>query len=298
MRILRIVPVVLLAFAIGACDDSTTFGDDSGTLSLMLTDAPGDFLHAYVTIDRIELMAEEGDSAGEGEGEEAGGRVVLRSDAFTTDLLTLSNDVAELVDEAVVPGGSYEQLRFVISGGCIEVEGENGETMVYASSGYTECGAADGALQMPSLGQSGLKVNLPAGFRVAGDQNIVLVDFDVAQSFGHQAGNSGKWVMHPVIHATEIAVTGGIDVSVTLADSVELPDSLTVDDLLVRLGEEPAVELVEGAASLLFLAPATYSVDLVTPDSVVLITVPELPTDVTVGSGADATLEIEIVGVE
>jgi hypothetical protein len=41
---------------------------------------------------------------------------------------------------------------------------------------------------------------------LTGPEKIVLVDFDVAQSFGHEASG---WVMHPV-------VTGGvIDATVT-----------------------------------------------------------------------------------
>jgi hypothetical protein len=57
---------------------------------------------------------------------------------------------------------------------------------------------------MPSLAQSGLKVDLPGGaIRIEGDQRILLVDFDVAQSLGHVAGGYGRWVMHPVVHATD-----------------------------------------------------------------------------------------------
>ena len=54
------------------------------------------------------------------------GRTVLRDRDTTVNLLTLANDAATLVDEAIVPAGSYEQLRFVISGAYIEVEGDGG----------------------------------------------------------------------------------------------------------------------------------------------------------------------------
>jgi hypothetical protein len=30
------------------------------------------------------------------------------------------------------------------------------------------------------------------------------VDFDVAESFGKQAGQSGKWVMHPVLKGSVV----------------------------------------------------------------------------------------------
>lgn len=288
-RFNRGVGVFLLALTVVACDDADPFGDDAGTMTLLLTDAAGDFRRAIVTIQRIELIADSDDDVA---------RVVLRSDAFTTDLLTLSNDVAELVDEAVVPGGTYAQLRFVISGGCVEVERDDGTGAVYASQGYTECGAAHGNLQMPSLASSGLKVNLPAGFRVSGDQNVVLVDFDVAESFGHAAGGSGQWVMHPVIRASEIAVTGGIDVAVTVADTVQLPDGVLLDDLVVRLDAEPGVALVDGAAELRFLLPGTYAIDVVAPDGFTLATAPTLPVSVTVASGAQVDLAVEILALE
>src|SRR5690606_22259855 len=101
--------------------------------------------------------------------------------------------------------------RLVISGGFIEVEEEDGSFSVYASSDdyAAEHGvAADGRLQMPSFSTSGLKITLPnEAAEIEGDQNVVLIDFDVSQSFGRQAGNSGMWVMHPVIHATSLAFT-------------------------------------------------------------------------------------------
>jgi hypothetical protein len=56
---------------------------------------------------------------------------------------------------------------------------------------------------MPSFGTSGLKVKLPGDLLVVDDDDhVILVDFDAAQSFGQVAGNSGQWVMHPVITAS------------------------------------------------------------------------------------------------
>ena len=287
----RIAFVMAVVATLGACDEDPT-GGDAGTVSLLLTDAPGDFMRAIVTIDRIELMSGEGEGEGEGEGSS----ILLRDTPYTGDLLELSNDVAELVDDQVVPGGSYGQLRFVISGGCVEVETETGSE-VYASAGYTECGDADGALQMPSFAQSGLKVNLPTGFTVSGDRNIVLVDFDVAESFGHQAGNSGKWVMHPVVRATEVELSGSLDVTLVVADTVVLPGTLTADSFAVRLGTEPPVTVIDGLAGFDFLVPGTYTVSLVAPDGVEVVTDPELPVDVDLASGEDADLTITITGL-
>lgn len=285
----RIALSFAVALGFAACDESPT-GDEAGSMTLMLTDAPADFRRAIVTIERVELLGGDGD---DGESSEGGDRIVLLDEPWTGDLLELSNDVAELTREITVPGGSYSQLRFIISGGCIEVETEAGSD-VHASSGYLECGAADGNLQMPSFGSSGLKVNLPGGFRIDGEHRIVLVDFDVSESFGHVAGSSGQWVMHPVIRATEVVLSGNLDVALLVPDSVELPGEISADSFAVRLDDEPAVPVIDGIASFGFLVPGTYSIELVVPEGVTVTTDPELPLEIDIGSAADATAEITI----
>ena len=186
----------LLAIAIAAlagCGDGAGPGGTT-SLSLKLTDAPGDVQHAFVTITEINLTGE-------------GGKVVLRDTPYTGDLLTLAGTTADLVTDADVPSGTYAALRFVISGACIAVENEGGSD-IYATEGYdsTPCGGpATGDLQAPSYGQSGLKVVLDEGaLTIVGPQKILLVDFDVEQSFGQLAGQAGMWVMHPVVTGGEI----------------------------------------------------------------------------------------------
>lgn len=183
--------------SVAACDAAT--GLRSGTVSLYLTDAPGDVQAAVVTIEEIYLT-------GGGDSTE---RVLLRDSAFTTDLLTLVDSTHPLLENAEIPADSYGQLRFVISGAYLQVEGATaGSSEIYASSpSYAALPAGavvTGSLQMPSLAQSGLKVNLPGdALVVAADGSVSLVvDFDVAQSFGRLAGGSGQWVMSPVLTAT------------------------------------------------------------------------------------------------
>ena len=112
-RFLRrgVVPFVGALAAIAACSDaSPTAVSGTGRLAVYLTDAPGDVLKAVVTIDRVYLQG-------------ADGRTVLREDDLTVDLLTLADSVATLVPESGVPAGTYGELRFVLSGGYLEVEG-------------------------------------------------------------------------------------------------------------------------------------------------------------------------------
>ncbi len=179
---------------VAACQDTT--GNDTTHLTLQLKDAPGDVLEAWVTISEIYLQGGDSESADPSE------RVNLLSTPVSTDLMTLATDVATLAD-LDVPSGTYAQLRFVIDGAFLRVDDGNGGEVVYATPDYTEAPVqVDGELKCPSCSQSGLKVTMPGGIVLDGTAQTLVVDFSVADSFGHEAGQSGKWVMHPSLKAT------------------------------------------------------------------------------------------------
>jgi hypothetical protein len=291
MPALRSIAPSLLALtlALGACDGGVS---ETTSLTIKLKDAPGDFHAAVVTISEVNLAGS--------------GGVTLRSDPVTVDLLTLATTTMDLVADAVVPSGTYNQLRFVITGAYVEVENEDGSTSIYASSADYE-GLPDGAvvagtLQMPSFSQSGLKVNLADGsLDLEGDEKILLVDFDVEQSFGHEAGGSGEWVLHPVINGGEIGVTGGIDVT------AELGDGVTFDLATASASLTDASDVAVGAPVLLtdsdangvfeasfdFVAPGNYKV-LLTPAAGTLTTDPVSPHAVSVSSGDTETVAFTV----
>ena len=168
-----------------------------------------------------------------------------------------------------------------------------------------------GTLEMPSFGQSGLKVTLPASdATLTSGEKVVLVDFDVSQSFGHAAGQSGMWVMHPVVKATDFEVTGGLTVDVTLDPSVTMP---TVNGSALTLGDFDAVltasdnsttqvaltDAGSGTFEAKFpvLAPGTYSLTFTAPTGVTFTTNPVVPAAVTVTSGGDATTSFTVTAV-
>ena len=186
----RAIVGIGIAISLFACDGQSPSGTTS--LSVMLKDAPGDVQHAFVTISEVDLVG-------------SGGVQVLSQTPTTVDLLTLAASTATLVDGVEVPSGSYEQLRFKITGACIAVDDGNGGSTVYATEGYdsTPCGGpATDQLTAPSFAPSGLKVTLAGdALELTGADKILLVDFDVTESFGHEASG---WVMHPVITGGEI----------------------------------------------------------------------------------------------
>jgi hypothetical protein len=294
---------VLMLPLLGCGSDPET--PTQGKVSLLLTDAPGDFKQATVTITQIYLQGEGGT-----------GRVVLSDTKTTTNLLTLVNKTQELVKDAVVPTGTYSELRFVISGGFIEVENADGTTSIYASSptyeGLPAGARVAGDLQMPSLAQSGLKVKLPGDEKltITGEQKILLVDFDVAQSFGHDAGQGKKWVMHPVVEATDIVASGSVKVTLNVGAGVTLP---TVNDAQVTLadfkatltnaaGSREELALVDAngdgvfEAHFKFLIPGTFSVGIASPEGVSFTVTPAQPATHTITSGQDGTFAFTLTG--
>jgi hypothetical protein len=186
----RCAAFVLAIAALAACDGQSP--DSTTSFSVRLKDAPGDVQHAVVTISEVDLVG-------------SGGVQVLSQTPATVDLLTLATSTTTLVQDVEVPSGTYNQLRFKITGACLAVDDGNGGSAVYTTTGYdsTPCGtAAPGHLQAPSFAESGLKVTMAAGaLELTGPEKIVLVDFDVSQSFGHEASG---WVMHPVVTGGEL----------------------------------------------------------------------------------------------
>lgn len=163
-------------------------GDSSATtasMTVLLTDAPAaDLTEVWVSIAQIRLVPE-------GDGEV----VILNEDVLPSllgpvDLLTLAEATLEL-GEADVPVGSYRQIRFLL-------EPEGNRIVLPDGSEHT--------LTIPSGVASGVKVNLAGDSLqiVEGSTTTLLLDFMAAPSV-HQAGQSGMWIMRPVINAV---VTG------------------------------------------------------------------------------------------
>lgn len=276
--IFRVALVASLLAPVNACSDGA--GTSESSMTVLLTDAPGDMRAAVVTIDEIYLQGQ-------------GGRVVLMNEPATVNLLDLANEAVTLVADAPVPGARYTQLRFVISDAYIEVENESGGSDWYATSAdYAALppGATlAGTLQTPSWDASGLKVDLPnAALDFSGEERIVLLDFDVHQSFGREAGGSGQWVMSPIIRGAEIGVTGSVTVDAALGAGVVLPDvegtPATLADVEAVLvdafgGETPLLlQDTDGdgvhSAAFQYLLPGGYAVFLRAPAGITLTTDP------------------------
>lgn len=235
----RLLATSMLAglFALAACDSSTTEpeADDPDpdpevtTFSVYLTDNPAEVADVWVAITQVNLV---------GQGQPVG---LLDEPTELINLMELRNTSMLLIDEEEVEPGTYSQLRFLIDAAVLETV--EGQVYAYGGAEHPDGLEATGELHCPSCGPSGLKVNFAGGLVIEEGPNAALVDFDVAQSFGRQAGQSGRWVMQPLIQGVMVDPAdpepegGNIEGEVVLA---------TVDDVPIQIpacaGQERSVE--------------------------------------------------------
>ena len=274
---------LLLPVAFAACDstdDPFEVGGDA-TLSVYLTDAPGDVEAVWVEITEVTLR---------GGGEEV---VLLDESTGLIEVTTLVSTAQEIVDDADIPAGTYGMLNLRLGG--VVLETVDGDVYVMGGAEHPEGLEATGDLHCPGCSQSGLKVQLH-GVEVDGGDNALVLDFDVSQSFGRLRGQSGRWVMHPVIH-TAFAEDGeddedldgdtrSIQGTVALADGVTLPEcpAGTARSLEDFVPQATAATLIDDAGAAVVRSgevdgDGEFEIDFVSPDDYAL--------------GFDPTVELE-----
>lgn len=146
----------------------------TGTLAVMLTDAPSDSVKSiFVTIDSVTAHSDQA------------GWVNVFQGPLTVDLLTLQSTSMKL-GQVTLPGGTVSQVRFVLT--------DNGPQYVVLDDG------SQAPLRVPSGSESGLKLNGP--FTVSAcNKHTLVIDFDGKNSIAyHQTGSDLGWILRPVIH--------------------------------------------------------------------------------------------------
>lgn len=170
-------------------------GGNAGTLRVAMTDAPAcGYDHVYVTVEKVRVH--QSSSASDAD---AGWSEVTVLPAKRIDLLTLNNGVLAELGTTTLAAGRYSQIRLVL--------GDNtGGGANPLANAIQPTGGALTALGTPSAQQSGLK--LKANFDVAAGQTADLVlDFDACKSVV-RAGNSGQYVLKPVVSVLPRVDTG------------------------------------------------------------------------------------------
>lgn len=221
-RTLWLAALAASSVAAAACSDPS--GSQTALVSLALTDEPGEVDSVWVEIDEIYLQ-------GAGSGRTT---LLSPSDAESLGLIELSQlagTTADLVSDVPIDAGNYAQLRFVIEGAVLQTE--DGEVFTY-NAAHPYGTPATGTLTCPSCTTTGIKVLLPGDVaNLEAGAHLIVLDFDVSQSFGHPTGMVTGWVMHPVIRGAELTFSGGVRGTVDVArDGSQNP--------LVQIPECPA----------------------------------------------------------
>lgn len=189
-----LAPLLLLA----ACDSADPATQGSATVRVHLTDFPLDLVsEANIGIERVEMMRAGG-----------GSELIAQFDEPAHfNLMELQNGVTALLAETVIPGGTYNQLRIVVSEDAeivlVEDPDEPGPPRTFD-------------LRVPSGTETGIKINLPQ--LVIDEENElieIVADFDVEQSFVVQgnpntpAGING-FIFKPVLQLESLEVNGEV----------------------------------------------------------------------------------------
>lgn len=227
-------PLLVLA---GAACSTEPSGD--GTVVVRLTDAPSDDLEsATIYISEVSVNMSGGGAPDE----------IISSTKASYDLLDLQNGVTATIGTASVPTGTYHQVRLLVD-----------SARVVLKAGHTfSDGSTTAKLTVPSGSQTGIKVNISPPVEVTEGQTVLVVDFDVSQSFVFQGprDHPNSISFRPVLHATAIDVAASISGTVTPASSNATLYAVAGTD---TVGTAFA-NATTGAYTIQFLPPGNYVV--------------------------------------
>lgn len=192
------ITVLMVSLAVGftGCE-SPTEESGTGTLSVLLTDAPFPVelvAEANVTIDSLSIREKGG-----GEGDPF---LTLSTAQQTFNLLDLRNGVTEVLAELDIPIGIYNLVRLHIS-----------EANVVLHSGDTA------SLDIPSADKSGLKLFIRPDLHIGNNAlSEILLDIDVSKSFVLKGQGQTDFTFKPVVRVVNLSAAGSIKGKVTDAN--------------------------------------------------------------------------------
>ncbi len=183
----------LAALVAVSCNDVNFSGPQNtgkAQMNVHLTDAPGDYDEVNIDVQGLRIhYTPASDTAADGQW------IDLPVEPTRVNLLDFTNGIDTLLSSAELDPGHYRELRLIL--------GSDNDVVVDSMSHN---------LKVPSGQQSGYKIKFSTDLE-AGEELDVVVDFDAARSV-HKAGNSGKYILKPVLKAfiddAEEAETGSV----------------------------------------------------------------------------------------
>ena len=204
--------LVLGFFFVGCSDDKSTDPDNSSRVILKLVDSEGEYEEVNVEIIDIQYNSSEDEDGWQSFTPEEGYPI-------QTDLTELiaGNDL--LLSDEIIPSGWMEQIRLVLSdNNTLKIDGQ--EELI--------------PLKTPSAQQSGLKIKLNQELDPGFSYTFIL-DWDVQRSVV-KAGNSGQYILKPVIRAIAEVNSGSVSGTV-VADVIgdESTDLFPQENVVIEI---------------------------------------------------------------
>jgi len=224
--------LIFLVFGCGNDESSspTDSGNDTGSLKILLTDAPAEFDHVNITFTEVSVHFGEADTTAAGS---TGEWIVVNDQTQTFDLLTLSNGATSLLGQKDLEIGHYTQIRLVISDAEVVVDGESYH------------------LKVPSG-----EFKFVNGFDiVANTPTELVVDFDAARSV-HEKGKKGDYTLKPTLRIINKTQSGSISGTVTNYQDLPVAFAIAGADTL----SSSYIKEDSGQFRLSFLPAGTYTV--------------------------------------
>ncbi len=210
----RKLPVTSLAIAAGmllyftSCQTNGINGSSGPShFQVYLTDSPGDYQAVNIDIQKVMVNVSSDTSDNSSGWKEV---TMLRPGVY--NLLNFRNGADTILAGVDLPAGSISQIRLVL--------GDSNSVVLNDGTVIP--------LKTPSAQESGLKLNIHTTL-TAGIPYALELDFDAARSIV-KAGNSGKYLLKPVIRTFAKATGGAIE-------GVVLPDSAQAHVLAITPGD-------------------------------------------------------------
>jgi hypothetical protein len=206
---ITVAVVVVAALGLVGCGGGGGGGGSVGTLQVAMTDSPGTYAKVVVTIQEIRAVP-----AGEGSADTGPGLPLIATltPPVAVDVLSLQF-AQQVLGSALVPAGSYEQIRLVLAP---NVAGSDPVNYVTLPSDPT----TKIPLTTPSGQESGLKI--VGNFTVeAGKINAIVLDFNPDKAIVVTGG--GKHLLKPT-GIRVVQVPGGLTTFGSISGNV-MPDT-------------------------------------------------------------------------
>ena len=263
--------VLIIALSSVSCsDDKTIDPENSSRVILKLVDAEGDYDEVNVEIVDIQYNSSEEDTGWQSFAPEGGYPI-------QTDLTELIAGNELLLSDEVIPSGWMQQIRLVLSeNNTLKLEDQ--EDLI--------------PLKTPSAQQSGLKIKLNQELDPGFSYTFIL-DWDVQRSVV-EAGNSGQYILKPVIRANAEVNSGsvsGIVVADLIGDeSTELFPQEAVVVGIYNAEDEYVTETLtdaEGKFMVQGLSPGDYRIQIETLEYIPYVS----PNPVSIAAGQITNVE-------